>query len=137
MDHIVVLRKLSHALPHFLAISMPTKTHQGVEPSLRLLVRLLFGLRRQIISEEIVLFNCEWVNSVMFHEIIKTSKDCGLIFNSCEACYTFFISDCVCNLIAQILQSMILADIFILFGIFDDIFSLRKQAKLLYAQIRD
>ena len=73
----------------------------------------------------------------MLHELIKASKDCRLILNSCKACHTFFISDLVRNLLTQVLQSRILADIFILFGLFDDIFSLREQAELFYAQICD
>ena len=73
----------------------------------------------------------------MLHELIEASKDCSLIFNSSEACHTFFVPDCVRNLLTEVLQSWILADIFILFGLFDYIFSLREQAELLDAQISD
>ena len=99
MDHIVVFGELPHALTHLLAITMAAKAYQRVEPSLRLLVLLFFGLRRQIITEEVVLFDCEWVDPIMFHELIKTSKDGRLIFNSCKACHTLFISDLVRNLL--------------------------------------
>ena len=103
MNHVVVLGKLPHAISHLLAIAVTAETHQRVEPSLRLAIWLLLWLQRQVVAEEVVFFDCEWVYSVMLHELIETSEDGRLIFDSCEACHTFLVSDRVRNLLTQIL----------------------------------
>ena len=73
MDHIIVLRKLAHALSHLLAVAVATQAHQRIKPATRGIPQRwpdLFWLTGQIVSEKVVLFHGERINPIMLLKIL-------------------------------------------------------------------